>query len=150
MRYPLVPLKDGVLEDVLAYWQATRGGRPMPARHELDITRMPTRCIPHLFLVDVMAEAPWFVYRLAGTRIEVEFGISLRGKSLHDLPFGTEEESVFGQYEEARATGQPTYCEHQFVNTKRYPVHYRRLLLPLSDRGERVDQLLGAAVFLRP
>jgi hypothetical protein len=49
------------------YWLARRGGRAMPARADLEPVEI-KKLLPMLVLVDVMADARRFVYRLVGRR----------------------------------------------------------------------------------
>jgi len=142
----IADMDDPLLNAVLAYWQGLRGTRAMPRRQEIDPVVLPVRALPQLFLVEV--ECRSFRYRLAGTDIELHFGMSMAGHLLEDLPFGSEEDSVFAQYRETVEMARPTYCEHQFVDTRRLSMHYRRLLLPLSSDGQNVTDLFGVCVFL--
>lgn len=139
-------MDDPVLNSVLAYWQALRGPRAMPPRREIDPVELPVHVLPNLFLVDVKGRD--FRYRLAGTAIEQQFGMSMAGHRLEDLPFGTEASSIFMQYQETVETHTPTYCEHAFIDTRYIPLHYNRLLLPLSADGQNVTELFGVCVFL--
>ena len=139
-------MDDPLLDAVLGYWQSLRGTREMPRRQEIDPVALPRPSLPHLFLMKV--ECHCFRYSLAGTAIELQFGMSIAGQALHDVLFGSEEDSVFAQYQETVETRRPTYCEHKFIDTSRVPLQFRRLLLPLSADGVAVTDLFGVCVFL--
>ena len=144
-RFP-AEMDDPLLDAVLGYWQSLRGTREMPRRQEIDPVALPRPSLPHLFLMKV--ECHCFRYSLAGTAIELQFGMSIAGHALHDVLFGSEEDSIFAQYQETVETHRPTYCQHAFIDTRQLPLQFRRLLLPLSADGAAVTDLFGVCVFL--
>jgi hypothetical protein len=148
VKRELACLTDPLILEVMAYWDRIRGPRRMPRREEIDPVLLPRRALPHIFIADVVDGT--FRYRLAGTDYELNFGRSLKGCRLQDLPLGTEEASVFGQFEEAVATALPTYCEHDFIDARGLRMVYRRLLLPLSPNGNLVTGLFGICIFSAP
>jgi hypothetical protein len=48
--------------------------------------------LPDIFLVHVAAtgQGPRFTYRLTGTRIDQNLGLSVTGRALQECPFGNE------------------------------------------------------------
>src|SRR5262245_34711660 len=79
---------------VYRYWEGTRNGRLMPSRADLDPLEIP-RYLPDICLVDVVADARKYVYRLIGTN-----EAAMRGRDPTGLPvgqgyFGTSAASVF-------------------------------------------------------
>jgi hypothetical protein len=146
VKRSIAEMDDPLLNSVLEYWHGLRGTRAMPRRQEIDPVVLPRPSLPHLLLVQV--ECHCFRYSLAGTAIELQFGMSVAGRLLQELPFGTDEAATVAQHQETVETQRPTYCEHEFVNTRRQPLHCRRLLLPLSADGATVTDLFGVCVFL--
>lgn len=138
-------MDEPLLEAVLGYWQSLRGAREMPRRQDIDPVALPRPSLPHLFLMRV--DCHCLRYSLVGTAIELQFGMSIAGQVLHDVLFGSEEDSIFSQYQETVETHRPTYCQHDFIDTRRLPLQFRRLLLPLSADGATVTDLFGVCVF---
>jgi len=139
-------MNDPLLNSVLAYWQQLRGARAMPRRQEIDPVALPRPSLPHLFLVQV--ECHSFRYSLVGTAIELQYGMSMAGRLLQDPPGGADEAAIVAQYRETVELRRPTYCEHDFINTREVPLRCRRLVLPLSADGTTVTDLFGVCVFL--
>jgi hypothetical protein len=137
---------DPLLYSVLDYWDHLRGPRAMPPRREIDPIALPRPSLPHLFLVRV--EGNCFRFGLVGTSIEQQFGTSLGGHLVQDLPFGADGAASLAQYLLTVETQRPTYREHEFVNRQAVTQYCRRLLLPLSADGVTVTDLLGMWVFL--
>ena len=70
------------LRGLYEYWDDKRGARAMPARGDLDPADL-KRMLPHLILIDVVADPRRYIYRLVGTR-EVELrGSDPTGKRIH-------------------------------------------------------------------
>jgi hypothetical protein len=64
-----------------AYWDGKRRGRNMPARANIDPLEM-VPFLPGIVLIDVVADARRFVYRLVGTREVAMRGRDPTGKSV--------------------------------------------------------------------
>ncbi len=137
---------DPLLHAVLRYWHALRGSRAMPSRREIDPVLLPRRSLPHLLLLHV--EGHGFRYGLAGTAIELQFGMSIAGRLLEELPFAPDRASIFTQHQETAETQRPTYREDEFIDLDQKPLRYCRLLLPLSEDGTTVTDLFGIWLFL--
>ncbi len=73
---------------VLDYWQQKCAGRLMPSRADIDPSEL-RRFLPHITLVDVVADERRFVYRLVGTS-EVELrGYDPTGRPVAEAYFAT-------------------------------------------------------------
>ena len=139
---PLAP----VLRHLLAYWEAKRGARAMPARRDLDPTEIP-RLLPYLLLTDVLPDGG-YRYRLVGTEVERSFGASMTGKRIDELMFGDYLAYMSGLYRRVVETRQPLFSGSRYGGVHgQSPLFTERLMLPLSSDGETVDMVLSAQVF---
>lgn len=146
------PLTDSRLGALFAYWDGKRGGRAMPRRSDIDPIEM-RQWLGNLLLIDVTVEGR-FVYRLYGTRFVDNFGRDMTGRSVDDLP-ADQQERVRTDYEAVCASLQPRarlYTASFEVpqrgtmqRSEAQVVTWERLVMPLSDGGERVEMLLVAA-----
>src|SRR3546814_12922905 len=66
------------------YWCSRCQGGALPSRRDIDPLDIPD-LLPNLFLLDVIGDAEDFVFRLAGSRVEEAFSMSLRGRSIAEI-----------------------------------------------------------------
>lgn len=139
----LAPLKinDPDLETLYAYWVRRCGGRPMPCRADID-PRDIVSVIPLVFIADIFQPLR-FRFRLVGTVICSRWNEDLTGKWLDELAFDGERDAVLEQYAAVARTGLPRLDNEEFVNEDSRYLHYKRLLLPLSEDGQTPDRLIG-------
>ncbi len=88
-----------------------------------------------------------FVFTLAGSRIEQVHGRSLKGVSIHELHKSGGPTPAVEQYAEVARTAEPRYREGDLKVFGKAHWYGHRLLLPLSDDGERVNTLLLGILF---
>jgi hypothetical protein len=130
------------LLDLYDYWERKRGGRTFPARADIDPLDL-GQMLPNLFLVDVLAAAPHFRYRLTGGTVDQIHGQSLTGKTPRHIRTPDVASAVEQRYHEIVAARQPR-CEHVALLAEDHTYwHYECLILPLSDDGARINMLLG-------
>lgn len=143
---------DGILREMLAYWERQRGSRAMPRRRDIDPTELPRRALPHLQLIDVIDDGGRFCYRLVGTAIVDVFGAEFTGKHVDELDAGDRVELAHGFYRTVCATRKPVFVRSRYATAKAVDVIANRLLMPLSKEGEQVNIILGVLTFepLRP
>src|SRR3546814_12116428 len=72
------------LRRLYEYWCSRCQGGALPSRRDIDPLDIPD-LLPNLFLLDVIGDAEDFVFRLAGSRVEEAFSMSLRGRSLAEI-----------------------------------------------------------------
>ena len=117
----------------------------MTRRGDINPLEVP-RLLKSLALLEVVGDAEDFVFVLAGSRIEEVHGRSLKGVTLGELRKDREQTPSAGDYVAAARSGEPQY---QQTDLKEYGKEHwacRRLILPLSSDGKRVDCLLLGAV----
>ena len=147
-------IKSNVVLGFYAAWDALRAGRPAPARSDF----LPETFLawwPNMFLVDVAIEAgrPVFTYRLVGTGLENRLGRGLGGRSL-ESPTETDMEVADPwpggrerAYQTCFETMSPVHHYLRLKNDREAPGEFERLLLPLSNDGRTVVQILGVAIY---
>ncbi len=141
-------MADQILSEVHAYWQSLLKGRAMPARTDLDPTDIP-HLLPHLMLTDVLPDGR-YRYRLVGTEVERRFGAPMTGRTLEELMFGDYLAYLTEVYRRVVVEKRPLYTSSRYGDAQgATPLYTRRLTLPLSDDGERVNMVLSAQVFRR-
>ena len=134
-RYP-------VLAAALQYWRSKCAGRFAPARGDIDPADM-VAVLPRIMMVEVSYDPLDFRYRLAGTGIRSIHGEELTSKRARDLT--------------PPAYGRLIHQHYALAVTRRAPIlhlvrldvdnadrSYVRMILPLSEDGQRIDRLLIA------
>jgi hypothetical protein len=124
-----------------AYWTGKRGSRAMPRRADIDPSEIPS-LLPHVFLADVR-DPLRFRFRLVGTAICARWGEDATWKFLDELDLDGEREKVLGQFAAAVRSHRPRFDVEEFVSERGRYLHYRRVLLPLSEDGENPNMLFG-------
>jgi hypothetical protein len=125
---------------VLEYWQRKCAGRAMPSRADVDPNEL-RRFLPHITLVDVVADERRFVYRLVGTA-EVELrGYDPTGRAVADAFFAASADEALKHYEAARASGAPHYVADPYQAVDRF-IGEEDLFLPLSNDGASVNMIM--------
>jgi hypothetical protein len=84
-----------------------------------------------------------FRFRLVGSSICQRWHEDFTGKYLDELAFDGELAAVTKQFASVARTGEPRADLEEFVNEHNRYLHYRRLLLPLSDGGTMPTMLFG-------
>jgi hypothetical protein len=139
---PLLPLQ----RDALAYWEAKRGARRMPARRDLDPTEIP-RLLANVILADVLpGEAVDFRFRLVGEAIRSRAHGNVTGQRISEIPH-MRTGMLRQHYETVVATARPFASRVEYVGPDRLVRSAQHLLLPLGADGERVDMVFGVVEY---
>ena len=138
---PLKAVDDPDLRTLYAYWVRQRGSRLMPCRADLDPSDI-VPVLPLVFIADISRPLR-FRFRLVGTVICSRWHEDLTGRWLDELKFDGEREAVLEQYASVARTGIPRIDKEEFVNEESRYLHYKRLLLPLSEDGKTPNMLIG-------
>ena len=139
-------IRDIELRELHDYWLTKHRDGRLPRRGDIDPLEV-RRLLKSLALLEVVGDAEDFIFILAGSRIEEVHGRTLKGVTLGNLREDFEQTPSAGGCVAAVRSGEPQY---QQANLKEYGKKHwacRRLILPLSSDGERVDCLLLGAVF---
>ncbi len=158
-RDPPEAFNPGVLEaatpgvrQLFDYWDACRAGRSMPSREDFDPIDLP-RLMPGMILVDVEGERPdgsgIFRYRLVGSDEVEARRHNPTGKLIEDGYYASSLDSALGAYEFVRSRGIPLYDPLDFVDRRGRRVQESSILLPFSEDGVTVSQILVYSERLR-
>ena len=77
------------------------------------------------------------------------YSTSREGKGVEAMTSEEERRIVLPQYMTVLEKKQPAYYETQFVTSEGIVTSQRKLLLPLSEDGQRVNMILGGIYFDR-
>jgi hypothetical protein len=137
---------DPVLRAALAYWEGKRGDRPMPQRGDIDPDEL-RPVLSHLQITEVIDGGSRFRYRLVGTAIVEAFGAEFTGRYVDELMSGERDSFVHACYRAVCASRRPAFVRSKYATTKTIDLTANRLLVPLSENGTGVSQILGALTF---
>jgi hypothetical protein len=136
-----------LLQQLYAYWDERRAGRPMPARAGIDPVDF-AYALGNVILVDVLHAPMRFRIRLHGTTLATEAGYELTGKMLDELPISEFRTLAEQSFTTTATTGRAFHSSRDRVLDGRRRA-YETLMLPLSDDGATVNMLLVALFYSR-
>lgn len=141
-------LEEPKLERLYRHWDEARGDRPWLLRADLRPEACPAT-LPHAALIERLPDAlPFLKIRLTGEKIaNPGFGF-VKGRFVEAVTPDWYREHLMTSYMSAFVAGAPQ-CHLVRVVYRCQVILYRRLILPLSATGERVDMLLVASVRTR-
>ena len=122
------------------YWDARRGVRPMPRRADIDPVDM-RAWLSRISLIDVAGGT--FRYRVVGTDIVALRGFDPTGRSVEAAWPSEDSDMVQAAYAEVTETKSPVFCHPVERRPEERDPVVGVMLLPLSNDGAQVDQILG-------
>ena len=137
---------DVVLRAALEYWERKRLGRAVPRRSDIDPAELKP-VLPHLQITEVVGGGSRFRYRLVGSAIVRAFGAEFTGKYVDELVSGERDSFVHACYRAVCAARRPAFVRSKYIGIKEIDLTANRVLLPLSEDGAKVSQILGALSF---
>ncbi len=130
------------------YWVERAGGRPMPARRDINPAHVP-RLLPSISLVDVEERPQRFRIRLAGTRLREIYDREITGSYLDDLDdWGCRRQYWQAAYARVVEAGRPAQGVVRGPKESKEHLVQFWLRLPLSSDGDRVDMILSYDAFV--
>lgn len=132
---------------LLSYWRELCGERCYPSFADVDPTAI-AEMWRNAFVIEVVGHEQDPVIRHAGTEFAASSPVSLEGLRLSAVPAATLASHALSYVQAVIAKGVPISRGGEFVReagSGRVRVLYRSILLPMSDDGETVSGLLGAA-----
>jgi hypothetical protein len=135
-------IHDQRLLGLFQFWRAKLNGRRLPADNAFDRADL-ARWADNLILVDVPGEITDFRIRWHGSNITAMFGAQRTGTGIEAMTSEGERSSLIPQYRVVIDTGLPAYYETEVELSQRGVVPQRKLILPLSSDGRKVDAVLA-------
>jgi hypothetical protein len=138
---PFLSLCHDSVKAIYRYWYDKRDGRRMPSRQDIDPLEMKS-WLSHLILVDVLPEAPYFVYRLVGTGEVAQRRRDPTGKPVAEAFFAPEAKQALMHYQHVADTRNPFFWNAPYSTPTGRVAHDDILFLPLSEDGEHVNMVM--------
>lgn len=136
---------DPVLHAAARHWAALRAGRPLPDHADLDALRLPRFILPHLVLAEPADDGTARInFRLVGTAMVERFQVDFTGRSTADVMSGSYRSYVEGLFARCLTQRAPIYSESIFRWDAAGFATTRRLMLPFSRGGSRVQMVMVA------
>jgi hypothetical protein len=147
-----IPFEPAVLnqsskrvQEIYVYWNCIRGERAMPSRSDFDPVDVP-RHLAGILLIDV--EGPreggggLYRYRVVGECEVASRGHNPTGRLVHEGFYGPSLDSVLSEYDFVLAHRAPLFAPLDFQDERGRWVSELSIILPLSEDGMSVSQLL--------
>jgi hypothetical protein len=140
---------EPLLVELLAYWEAKRGGRDVPEKRSIDPAEIAPRLLPFIAISELEAGGR-IRYRLVGTGIAERHGIDPTGKYLNDVLQGAYRDYILGLHFECALKRRPLYAEALSRRADGAYFRAKRLILPLTDGGVEIRFIAAGQIFLSP
>lgn len=147
-RPDLSPIRDPRIMEFAELWLRLRGGRPVPARRDLDPLDFP-HLLSRIWIADVVAgpAGPRYRYRLAGEDVNAAYPYALKGRYIDDV-LGPARYAVVGpRYDAVCARPGLNHAVGRIyqIEDRTYPGE--RLVLPLAEDGRTPDALVSVVIY---
>lgn len=141
-------LDDPLHRQAYAYWRAKRAGRRMPRRSDIDPTEI-RLLLPNIAIAEALERdgVVRFRYRLVGTAIVDVLGKDPTGHYADEVFEGADGEFLVKLQRMVFDERRPLFCESEYSVLCDASLRAKRLLLPLSDDDNRVNQIFSLLVF---
>jgi len=140
---------DPILEGAHQYWLAKRGGRRMPRRRDIDPSEV-VPLLPNLQITELVDGGARVRYRLIGTAIVSTFGAEFTGKYFDEVFSGDQLRAHEENYRVLCREKCPILVSRHYVSHKMIELLCHRLIMPLSEDDNAVNQALTAMSFQYP
>lgn len=141
---PAIQLDKPALQQLYAYWDDKRAGRPYPKREDIDPLELKF-ILGCLLLLDVERKPVLrFRYRLFGSEIAHQQGLDMTGKYADEHPWPAFAARTRTVYTGVLDTGSPSVIRRQELIGDRFFDH-QSLVLPLGH--DQIDMILVGVIF---
>jgi len=133
------------------YWVelSQQAGGGVPLRRSFDAARVPD-LLPQIWMLDIQYEPTYRLrYRLLGTRIERQLGRHLRGHWIDECLPPIKNHEYVSRYQGVSTTGIPSRRKGPPTFWQDKVAMIENVVLPFSERGERVDCFMIETRFYR-
>ncbi|MGO1120084.1 PAS domain-containing protein [Rhodovibrionaceae bacterium A322] len=136
------------MRELYDYWNSKRQGRLAPRRSDIDPLDF-HKLLPwiHIFKVLRPATGGPLDYKviLFGTELVQHLNQDLTGKLFSEIFTSPQSKALKASYDRTTMQAEVCFAELNAGWMGKEYIHYKRLLLPLSDDGIQVDRLLGCS-----
>jgi hypothetical protein len=129
------------------YWDRKRAEKAMPDRDDIDPVEINPELLPNLLLYEGVQPGSRAKYRMVGTEVVLQFGHDPTGKFLSDILSGTYLAYSVSLLHDVCLHSTAVYSESAFRWDEGSFQRTRRILLPLSWRGESPGLVLSGQIF---
>lgn len=133
------------IRELLTYWNDRRGSQDMPRRSDFDPMDIP-RHLPGILLIDVEGVRPdgigIYRYRVVGGNEVANRGHNPTGRLVEEGFYAESLEDALAHYEAVRRSRRPVYDRVTFLDERGRPVREDTILVPFSEDGTTVSQIL--------
>jgi hypothetical protein len=126
-----------------------RGEARAPSYKAFDPVALP-QLLANLMVTEVVDSDTGrrYRYRLCGTEVETNFGCPMQGKYIDELMEGKYLAYIEQLYGRVVDNVSPVYSQSSYGDVNR-GLQTKRLMLPMSTDGDRVDVVLSVQTFFR-
>ena len=129
---------------LLAYWRGLQIEDEFPSFAAIDPQEIPD-IWGNTFVLEVVENESDPVFRALGDDIAGHYNVSLIGRHISEVPESSLVSVSVGYLDEVLKKGVPISRGGDFIKDDGTEVLYRSILLPMSDDGETISGILGAA-----
>ena len=130
------------------FWRDCRQGDCAPLKARIDPVAMPRHILPNLFIYELVGCR--FRCRLAGTEFVAGFDYDPTGRYLDDMASAVAIDGCTRLFTSVIERVVPVVYGGQLARADRSALSFKRLLLPVSTNGARIDIVFGMVIFPRP
>jgi hypothetical protein len=141
-------LDDPRQRQMYDYWREKRAARRMPTRRDIDPVDIP-RLLPNIMISEAIPGPTGgrYRYRLAGTAVVNAFGRDPTGHFVDELTNGAYRDFIIGLHRTVCEERRALFCESRYLAQPELLMVVRRLLLPVSEDDDHVNQVISLLVF---
>lgn len=136
-------MKHRITQDLYAYWQRLRGNRTAPDRSEIEPSDI-RHILGDTFILEVVADATDYTYRLAGTRVCAAYGRELKGRNLLSQWTGRDRETLATLLSAVATEGAAAVVGVEAKSAHGRTIGAEILFLPVRQGDHGFNRILGS------
>lgn len=126
---------------LLHYWETQRGAQSYPKLCDIDGSALP-EVWPWCFILDTQHDYPSPYFHYLGESLAKYSGIYLSGRDDWRM---TLLDKAAAHLDRTLTAREPILIEDELIRYDGRPLVFRSIMLPLSDDGDAISHVLGAA-----
>ncbi len=133
--------------DFCRHWLDIRHGQPVPLKRDIDPMAIPS-CLPHVWLYEYDPLQDVFICRLAGEEINLAWGHSIKGMSLHQIVGPEYAPAIHPRWRDLLKVPAIMHGRRNEEFTRHWHMNAERLVLPLADNENgHATHLIGISIY---